>query len=620
MIRAQATTASTLPPLTLAIPLLAAAILAGTQFLHRRLLAEAVALAAAVATTVVCALELTIAARHGQLVYWFGGWRPHHGVALGISFAIDPFGAGLACFAGVLTIAALVFSWRHFESVGHAFPALLLVFMTAIMGFCESGDLFNMFVFFELVTVSGITLTAHRSDQRAPLQGALNFGITNAIGGFLVLFGIALLYGRTGALNLAQIGLALHGHGVDGLVAVAFGLLVVGFFVKAAIVPFHFWLADAYASAPTPVCVIFAGVMSELGLYGVARVYWTVFAGPLGPHAGTVRLILVVAGAVTALGGAVMCLLQDLLKRLLAFATISSMGLFLMGVGLLDARGLAGAAIYIVADGLLKASLFLCVGILQHRRADANSLRIRGLGRGLPFTGTVFALAALGLAAVPGWGSFLAKTLIDSAVQAHPGYGWVPVVMTIGEGLIGAAAIAAGARAFLGSGPDLAHDAEQSSGEGSDRGEAEISGSPSRTPPVLFFPALMLLAGSVAIGILPGVGRLALAGAQRFEATSAYAASVLQGHTPRLTALPAHTTPTLQDVLSGVGFSVLTLLLGLLVVLPRRLPGRFAPLLGLGRSLAHGLHVLHSGHPGDYIAWLTVGAVIFTAAFALSLG
>jgi len=98
----------------------------------------------------------------------------------------------------VLTIAAMVFSWRHFESVGHAFPALLLVFMTAIMGFCLSGDLFNMFVFFELMTVSGIALTAHRSDQRAPLQGALNFGITNAIGGFLVLFGIALLYGRTG--------------------------------------------------------------------------------------------------------------------------------------------------------------------------------------------------------------------------------------------------------------------------------------------------------------------------------------------------------------------------------------------------------------------------------------
>ena len=336
--RPRGMTGSVLPPLTLAVPMLAAAVLAGTQCLGFRLLAQAVALVATVATIVICALELALAIRHGVAVYWFGGWHPHHGVALGISFAIDPFGAGLACFCAVLTLAAQVFSWRHFESVGHAFPALLLVLMASIIGFCESGDLFNMFVFFELMTATAIALTAHRSDQRAPLQGALNFGISNAIGGFLVLFGIALLYGRTGALNLAQIGAALAGHRVDGLVVVAFALIVCGFFVKAAIIPFHFWLADAYASAPTPVCVIFAGVMSEVGLYGVARVYWTVFAGPLGPHAATLRLILVLVGAATALGGAVMCLLQQLLKRLLAFATISYMGLFLVGIAMLDVR------------------------------------------------------------------------------------------------------------------------------------------------------------------------------------------------------------------------------------------------------------------------------------------
>jgi multicomponent Na+:H+ antiporter subunit D len=613
-------TGSVLPPLTLAIPLLAAGVLAATQSHSKRLLGEAVALSAAVTTTVICGLQVALAVRHGQAVYWFGGWQPRHGVALGVSFAIDPFGAGLACFGGVLTIAALVFSWRHFESVGHAFPALMLVFMTAIIGFCLSGDLFNMFVFFELMTVSGIALTAHRSDQRAPLQGALNFGISNAIGGFLVLFGIALLYGRTGALNLAQIGVSLHGHPVDGLVAVAFGLLVAGFFVKAAIVPFHFWLADAYASAPTPVCVVFSGVMSELGLYGVARVYWTVFAGPLHAHSGTVRLVFVLAGAVTAVGGAVMCLLQDLLKRLLAFATISYMGLFLIGIGLLDVRGLAGTAIYVIADGLVKASLFLCVGILQHRRADATSVRIRGLGRGLPFTGAVFLLAALGLAAVPGWGSFLGKSMIESALAAHPGYEWVAVVITAVEALIGAAAVAAAARAFLGWGPDLRHDVEQSTPEEGDAGQEEISGSPNRTPAVLFGPAVVLLAGSVAIGVLPGVGRFALSGAQRFEATSAYAAAVLHAHVVALPTISTETAPTLQDVLSGAGFTVLMLLIALIVVLPRRLPRPLAGALRLWRAIARGLHALHSGHPGDYIAWVTVGAVMLVAVFSLSFG
>jgi multicomponent Na+:H+ antiporter subunit D len=610
-------TASVLPPLTIAIPMLAAAVLAGTQCLGFRLLAQAIALVATVSTIVISALVLALANRHGVAVYWFGGWRPRHGVALGISFSIDPFGAGLACFCGVLTLAAQVFSWRHFESVGHAFPALLLVLMAAIIGFCQSGDLFNMFVFFELMTATAIALTAHRSDQRAPLQGALNFGISNAIGGFFVLFGIALLYGRTGALNLAQIGASLAGHRVDGLVVVAFGLIVCGFFVKAAVIPFHFWLADAYASAPTPVCVIFAGVMSEVGLYGVARVYWTVFAVPLGPHAATLRTILVLTGAVTALGGALMCLLQQLLKRLLAFATISYMGLFLVGLGMLDVRGLAGTAIFVVADGLVKASLFVCVGILQHRRADANSLRLRGLGRDLPLTGIVFALAALGLAAMPGWGSFLGKTLIESAAAEHPGFGWVPALITVTECLVGAAVLAAGARAFLGLGPEV-HDDPALSDDAEDLDE--LSDPAARTPAILFGPALVLMLGGLAIGVLPGVGRLAVAGAARFEATAAYGSAVLAGRVTSVAVPQIDTAPTLQDVLLGLVFTVVTAALALLVLAPRRLPGAPDTLVSAWRSVARFMHELHSGHPGDYVTWLVVGAAALTAVLAVTLG
>ena len=610
-------TGSVLPPLTLAVPMLAAAVLAGTQSLGFRLLAQAVALVATVSTIVICALELGLAIRHGVAVYWFGGWEPHHGVALGISFAIDPFGAGLACFCAVLTLAAQVFSWRHFESVGHAFPALLLVLMAAIIGFCESGDLFNMFVFFELMTATAIALTAHRSDQRAPLQGALNFGISNAIAGFLVLFGIALLYGRTGALNLAQIGAALAGHRVDGLVIVAFGLIICGFFVKAAIVPFHFWLADAYASAPTPVCVIFAGVMSEVGLYGVARVYWTVFAGPLGPHAATLRLILVLTGAVTALGGAIMCLLQQMLKRMLAFATISYMGLFLVGLGMLDVGGLAGTAIFVVADGLVKASLFVCVGILQYHRADANSLRIRGLGRGLPFTGIVFALAALGLAAMPGFGSFLGKTLIESAAAEHPGYGWVPALITVTECLVGAAVLAAGARVFLGLGPELRDEA----GVSDDPEDLdELSDPEARTPAILFVPALALMLGGLAIGVLPGVGRIAIAGAARFTAGPAYAAAVLGGQATSVSVPPIHTGPTVEDVALGLVFTAVTAAIALLVIAPRHLTWAPNAIVSAWRASARRLHALHSGHPGDYVTWLVAGSAALTAALVLTLG
>src|SRR5206468_5939984 len=134
----------------------------------------------------------------------------------------------------------------------------------------------------------------------------------------LLLVGVALLYGHTGALNLAQMGRAI-GH-AGTLVEVAFALIACGLLVKAAVVPFHLWTADAYAVAPTPVCILLAGAFSELGLYGLARVYWTVFEGPLAPHEGALRALLVGAGVITGVLGAVMCSSQHHLKRMLAFA------------------------------------------------------------------------------------------------------------------------------------------------------------------------------------------------------------------------------------------------------------------------------------------------------------
>src|SRR5919199_932931 len=332
-----------LPVLPVVVPLLVAAALAATASFPRRRVADLVSLATSVAVTVLCALLLARSADE-TIVYWFGGWQPRDGIALGISFAIDPIGAGLATFTGLLVSAALLFCWRHFESVSHIFHALMLVFLAAMVGFSLSGDLFNMFVFLELMTISAIALTGYEIGHRPPIEGSLNFAITNTIGSFLVLSGIGLIYGRTGALNLAQIGEALAQGAPDRLVIMAFALLVAGFFVKAGVVPFHFWLADAYAVAPTPVCILFAGAMSELGLYAVARIYWTAFSGTLGPYEAELQTILVGVGIITALLGAVMCFLQHHLKRLLAFATVSYIGLFLVGIGLLTPDGLAGTA------------------------------------------------------------------------------------------------------------------------------------------------------------------------------------------------------------------------------------------------------------------------------------
>src|SRR5439155_25820386 len=139
-------------------------------------------------------------------VDWFSGWRPTKGIALGISFTIDAVGAGLAVLVAVLMVAALTISWRYFEDViVHRFQVLMLVFLGAMVGFSLSGDLFNLFVFFELMSTSAYALTGYKVESTSPIEGALNFAISNSIGGYTMLLGIGLLYARTGALNLAQI-------------------------------------------------------------------------------------------------------------------------------------------------------------------------------------------------------------------------------------------------------------------------------------------------------------------------------------------------------------------------------------------------------------------------------
>jgi multicomponent Na+:H+ antiporter subunit D len=457
-----ATELADLAPLTVAGPFALAALLAAKlPFPFRRSHAELVAAAGALLVGVLCLLLLGEALdSEGPVVSRIGGWEPRAGgVVVGINLAFDSLGAALALLAAVLVGTALVFAWRFFEAVGPTFHALILVFLGALCGFALTGDLFNMFVFFELMSVSAYALTAYRIERAASLQGALTFAVTNSVGAVMILFGIALLYGRTGvtvttpdanadsALRMSR----AYRVNLDMLALVA--LITGGFLVKAAIVPFHFWLADAYAVAPTPAAIVFTGVMSDLGIYAVARIYLTVFQAPLEPHAEGLRAVLVGFAVVTALVGAVMALVQDHLKRLLAFVTISQIGLALIGIGLLTPEGAAGAALLIPADGLLRAGLVVCLGALLHRCGSVYQSRLHGRGRVLPRAFPIFfAAGILGLAALPPLGGFPGKALVEEAA-AEVGYGWVASVFMIATLLTAAALLRAGARVFFGIGP-----------------------------------------------------------------------------------------------------------------------------------------------------------------------
>jgi multicomponent Na+:H+ antiporter subunit D len=602
-----------LAPLPVAVPLVAAAVLvAGTTVFPRRLL-DAVGTVTAGGVTAVCVLLLFRTSR-GVVPSWFAGWEPREGIAIGIGFVVDPLGAGVATMAALLVTAALVFSWRFFETVGALFHALMLVFLAAMTGFALTGDLFNMFVFFELMSVAAFALTGYKIEERGPLQGALNFGITNTIGGFMILLGTGLLYGRTGALNLAQLGESLAGGPVDGLVVVAFTLLAAGFLVKAAVVPFHFWLADAHAVAPTPVCVVFSGIMVELGLYAVARIYWTVFAGAAGPEPGSIRMVLLGVGALTASVGAVMCFLQRHLKRLLAFSTVSHGGMFLIGMAMLSPEGLAGTGLYVLGHGLVKGALFICVGIVLHRLADIDEDDLLGMGRRMPYTGVLFTLGGLALVGLPPFGTWLGKHLIEHAAGSE-GLAWVAWLFAAASILTAGAVLRAAGRIFLGLGSREPSEtpAEVSAAEE----KRETRGADRRTPATMFVPAALLLAGALAAGAWAPLERGAGTGADLFVDRSAYADAVLHGTPPPPPAeRPSPPGGLMLGLVTALGAAATAgAALG-----RRRVPERirvtswrtFGPVVNAFRAW-------HSGEVQDYVAWLTVGVAALGGAFALAL-
>jgi multicomponent Na+:H+ antiporter subunit D len=604
-------------PLPVVLPLLmTAAISAFTPLLrrHRRAL-DAIAILTSAAVAVLLGVILAQSA-HGDIVYWFAGFRPHHNVALGIDFDAEPLSTGLACLTAVLVTASMVFSWRYFEQAGVYYHALMLTFLAGMAGFCLTGDIFDMFVWFELMSVAAYALTAYRPDERGPLQGALNFAITNSVGAFLSLSGIALIYGRTGALNMAQIGHDLAGHRPDGLVVMAFVFISTGLLVKAGIVPFQFWHADAHAVAPTPVCVLFSAVMAELGLYGLTRVYWSMFAAALG-HPHVITALLLTLGLLTAVIGALYCFRERHIKRLLAFSTISHAGMFLCGVGLLTPLGLAGAALYVAGHALIKAALFLCTGIVLHRLGSVNETALHGRGRILRVTGVVFTLAALGLADLPPFATFLGKGWIEDS-SAADGQTWIIAILVACSVVVGGAVLRVAGGVFYGLGDPPGENsqmAEQASEEKSetDRGKR-------RTPVTMVVPAAVLMLAGLSVALLPRIGPALATAAARFQDQAGYSATVLSGGHAIRPVAPAVLDSagiTLTSILIGAGSAAGALLLAGAALYRRRLPvlRSFEP----GPRLARFAEQFQSGVVNDYVTWLVLGVAAIGGALALAI-
>jgi multicomponent Na+:H+ antiporter subunit D len=600
---------SALTPLPVAVPLVGAALMACLRKWLSRTVADSIGILIGALTLGVSCLLLAKVV-HAPIVYWFGNWFPRGSVILGISFVADPISVGLAVLASTLTVLSLIFSWRLVDSGSNHFQPLMLIFLAAMCGFSLTVDIFNMFVFFELMSTAAFALCGLKTGEPAPLQGAFNFAVTNTIAAFLVLTGISLLYSITGALNMAQIGMAI-GPRHDPLVLFAFTLLVCGFFIKAAIIPFHFWLPDAHAVAPTPVCVLFSGLMVELGLFAVARLRFMVFARTFSAHENLLRSILLVLAVLTILIGGLMCYAEHHLKRMLAFSTICHAGIMLVAIALGSPPAFAAMLVYLLGHALVKGGLFLTSGILLHRLRAIGERSLFAKGKSLRWTALLWFAGALGLAAAPPFLLMVGEAGVSKAAE-EIGYSWISWIIMLGGILTSAAVLRVGMHIFFGWGTEPITD------EAAEVGELpETANEDQRVFWYQFVPAAVCFAIPICLIAMPEWRPVLRHASTAFTQQSGMAQLIYKGHVNSSDDVGG------PDTLAGSAFrGTSAFLIAVLLALSSVFRSRLGRVLRLGAYMESGIRpmrVLQSGHPGDYVLWITIGlAIVGLANFLLA--
>lgn len=482
-------------PVLIPLILILGALCTTVAGLRRESLAFPVALAAVVGAGVLAAAGLQHVVVAGTMRYTLGGWPP----PIGIEYVLDPLAAFVLVV--ILSVAAMVFLHARVsvatELPGRSVPffALALLLLTGFSGIVLTGDLFNLYVFLEISSLSSYALIAV-GEKRAPVA-AFRYLLIGTIGASFYLLGLGFLYIETGSLNMADTATILPHVIHKPTVIVSLILMIVGVGIKMALFPLHGWLPDAYTYAPSTISALIAPVGTKVGAYVLIRILFFVF-DPV-----TVRVSIPVTEVIFWLSvggilfGSIMAIAQQELKRMLAYSSVAQIGYIGLGIGLANPLGLIGAVLHVLNHALMKGGLFLVAANLRLRLGHSTiTLFDDSLRKTMPWTMAAFTVCSLSMIGIPPTAGFFSKWyLVLAGIDAG---NWVGVGVILVSSLLNAVYFfRVLEKIYLRSGTRSAE------GAGASREVREVG--PSMLVPVLVLAASLLILGVLNAAIVEGV-------------------------------------------------------------------------------------------------------------------
>ena len=371
-------------------------------------------------------LLLTVA-REGILVMHMGEWQGPFGIVL----VADLLGAIMTVLGAITGFAVAVYSLatvgRAEEKFGY-YPLLHLL-LAGVSGAFLTGDIFNLYVWVEVLLVASFALLT-LGGERAQMEGAIKYVTLNLLSSVLLLVAVGLTYGMFGTLNMADLADKFGQTEEHGLITVIGMLFLISFSIKAAAFPFFFWLPASYHTPHVAVSALFAGLLTKVGVYALFRFFTLMFDQDVGY---THNLLLWIAGF-TMLTGVLTAAAQSDVRKILSFHIISQIGYMIVGLALYTPLALTGAVFYLIHNIIAKANLFLIAGIARRLTGSFDLNRIGGLFKAAPFLSALFLVSALGLAGIPPLSGFWAKLLVVLAALEVANW-WIAGV-SLGVGLL----------------------------------------------------------------------------------------------------------------------------------------------------------------------------------------